>query len=88
MDAYFTQVMVVLGGIILTGSWIPQIVKTLRIKSSKDLSIPFLAAASIGTLLLVPYSVTINDVFFIFVNFFAGIFAAAALVVALLYRRR
>ncbi len=78
---------VIAGGLILSASWIPQIYKTLRTKSSKDLSIPFLAAASVGTLLLVPYSFYIHDVFFIFVNFFAGLLAAIALVVAIICKR-
>jgi uncharacterized protein with PQ loop repeat len=78
---------VVLGGLILTASWIPQIYKTLHTRSAKDLSVPFLLAASTGTLLLVPYSFYINDAFFIFVNLFAGLLAAVALVVALIYRK-
>jgi MtN3 and saliva related transmembrane protein len=80
--------MVVVGGVILTGSWIPQIIKVLKTRSSRDLSIPFLIAASSGTLLLVPYSILINDTFFILVNLFAGIFAAITLVVAVFYRMR
>jgi len=84
--ALLQQILVTLGGLILTGSWVPQIYKTLRTKSSQDLSIPFLAAAAAGTLLLVPYSFFISDTFFIFVNFFAGLFAAITLLVALIYR--
>lgn len=86
MYEFFDEILVVVGGLILTGSWLPQIVKTLRTKSSRDLSIPTLGAASAGSLLLVPYSVLINDVFFIFVNLFAGLFPAVALCIALLYR--
>lgn len=88
MYGFLDKIMVVLGGVILTGSWIPQIIKVLRTRSSRDLSIPFLIAASSGTLLLVPYSILINDTFFILVNLFAGLFAAATLIAALFFRKR
>ena len=56
------------GSLILCASAIPQIVKTLRTKSSDDLSFMYLATLMLGLMLLMVYSIYVKDFVFIFGN--------------------
>lgn len=79
---------VVIGSILIISSWFPQIMKLLRSKSSEDISLMFLLVISVGTLLLVPHSFAINDLFFIILNSSAGGIAAFTLLLAWHYRKK
>ena len=58
----------VTGSLIICGSVIPQVIKTYRTKSARDLSITYLTTLMIGIVLLTIYSVYIRDMVFIFGN--------------------
>ena len=56
------------GSLIICGSVIPQVIKTYRTKSARDLSITYLTTLMIGIVLLTVYSIYICDPVFIFGN--------------------
>jgi MtN3 and saliva related transmembrane protein len=56
------------GSLIICGSVIPQVIKTYRTKSARDLSITYLTTLMIGIILLTVYSIYIRDLVFIFGN--------------------
>ena len=58
----------IIGSLIICGSIIPQVIKTYKTKSARDLSITYLTALMIGIVLLTIYSVYIRDMVFIFGN--------------------
>jgi uncharacterized protein with PQ loop repeat len=82
------EIAVVAGSIMIIASWFPQIIRLLKMKSSEDLSLTFLSVISVGTLLLVPHSFAINDVFFMVLNSSAGGIAALTLLLAWHYRKK
>ena len=56
------------GSLIICASAIPQVLKTCRVKRSRDLSIVYLAVLIFGMSLLQAYSVYVRDFVFIFGN--------------------
>ena len=58
----------IIGSLIICGSIIPQVIKTYRTKSARDLSITYLTTLMIGIILLTIYSIYISDPVFIFGN--------------------
>ena len=58
----------VLGSLIICGSVIPQLVRTYKTKSARDLSITYLSTLMTGIVLLTIYSIYIGDTVFILGN--------------------
>lgn len=58
----------VTGSLIICGSVIPQVMKTYRTKSARDLSKTYLMTLMTGIILLTVYSIYIRDLVFIFGN--------------------
>ena len=56
------------GSLIICGSVIPQVMKTYRTKSARDLSNTYLMTLMTGIILLTVYSIYIRDLVFIFGN--------------------
>ena len=56
------------GSLIICASIIPQVIKTYRTKSARDLSITYLSTLMMGIILLTVYSIHIRDLVFIFGN--------------------
>ncbi len=56
------------GSLIICSSTIPQVIKTYRTKSARDLSITYLTTLMIGIIMLTVYSVYVQDMVFIFGN--------------------
>lgn len=56
------------GSLIICGSVIPQLIRTYRTKSARDLSITYLMTLMMGIILLTVYSIYIRDLVFIFGN--------------------
>ena len=75
------------GAIMIVISWLPQLIKLLRTKSSKDLSMPFLIVIITGTLFMVPHSIVINDIYFTSLNIVASIVATTVLIFSIKYRK-
>lgn len=78
---------IIIGGILIISSWIPQIIKLIRTRSSKDISLIFLMIITSGTILLIPHSIIINDIFFIVLNSTAASIAFVTLLLAWYYRK-
>ncbi len=81
------EILMSVGAVIIVVSWLPQIIKLMRTKSSKDISIPFLIIIIAGTLLLIPHSIIINDIYFTLLNISAASAAFIALLLSIKYRR-
>ncbi|MCX6818873.1 MAG: PQ-loop domain-containing transporter [Candidatus Aenigmarchaeota archaeon] len=81
------ELLMSIGAIIIVVSWLPQMIKLLRTKSSKDISIPFLAIIITGTLLIIPHSIIINDIYFTLLNSCAASIAFIVLLLAIKYRK-
>jgi len=62
------EVLGIIGSLIVCGSVIPQVIRTFRTKSARDLSITSLSTLMLGLILLMAYSVHIRDWIFIFGN--------------------
>ena len=58
----------VAGSLIICGSVIPQLIRTYRTKSARDLSITYLMTLMTGIILLTVYSIYVRDLVFIFGN--------------------
>lgn len=81
------EILMSIGAIIIVLSWFPQMIKLLRTKSSRDISIPFLIIIITGTLLLIPHSIIINDIYFTLLNSCAATAAFIVLLLSIKYRR-
>jgi len=81
------EILMSVGAFIIVLSWFPQLIKLLKRKSSADISIPFLITIITGTVLLIPHSIVINDIYFILLNTTASIIAFIVLVLAIKYRK-
>ena len=62
------EFLAVLGSLIICASIIPQLIKTCRTKSAKDISISYLVTLMLGVVLLMIYSIYVRDTVFIFGN--------------------
>ncbi len=75
-----------LAGILWTVETIPQIIKTLKIKSSKEFSIPFLAL-SLTAFFLYGLCCLINHLWYLFVaNLIPALFHTILFILIILYR--
>ena len=82
------QILATIGSIIIVFSWIPQLVKLLRTRSSKDISLPFLVIIILGTVMLIPHAFVIRDIYFILLNILASSMASIVLVFSVIFRKR
>lgn len=62
------EIMGAIGSFIMCVSAIPQIIKTYRTKCTKGLSGSYLAALMTGMIMILIYSLSVNDAVFIFGN--------------------
>jgi len=78
----------IIGGFIVVSSYLPQIIKLVKTKSSKDISSLFVFLVMLGTLFLMIYSFYISDTIFIIINAIASTMAGVVLILSILYKRR
>ncbi len=76
------------GSLILCASAIPQIVKTYRTKSSGDLSFMYLGALMLGLMMLMVYSIYVEDFVFIFGNTLALLSTGVMIIFWFKYRKQ
>ncbi len=76
------------GSLILCASAIPQIVKTYRTKSSGDLSFMYLATLMLGLVMLMVYSLYVEDFVFIFGNTLALLSTGVMIIFWFKYRKQ
>ncbi|MFH0832714.1 MAG: PQ-loop domain-containing transporter [Candidatus Aenigmatarchaeota archaeon] len=81
------ELLMSVGAIIIVVSWFPQIIKLWKTKSSRDISIPFLVTIIAGTIMVIPHSIIINDIYFSLMNISATTAAIVALILAIKYRK-
>ena len=77
----------IVGSILIVISWLPQIFRLIKTKSSKDFSIHFLFVVLLGSILLAIYSACINNLIFILLNTIAALDTLVVLVLVVHYRR-
>lgn len=77
---------VIIGGIIVVSSYMPQITKLLITKSSKDISIFFIMFVKVGTIFLTGYSIYVQDKILIISNAMANSMAGCVLGLSVVYR--
>jgi MtN3 and saliva related transmembrane protein len=62
------EILGIAGSLIVCGSVVPQVIRTYKTRSARDLSIVYLTSLMTGMLLLMVYSIHIRDFVFIFGN--------------------
>ena len=72
-------------GILVTGSLIPQMIKSLKTKSTKDISLVRYLVYILGIILWIVYSVILGSKPMIISNFIALIFAFSILLLKIKY---
>ena len=77
----------VLGSLIVCGSVIPQVIRTYKTKSARDLSITYLSTLMSGVILLTVYSFYLGDAVFIFGNTLSLISIGVLIVLKRRYHR-
>jgi len=77
-----------IGGLIVVSSYLPQIIKPVRTKSSKGISTLFVFFMMLGTLFLMIYSFYISDKIFILINAAASTMAGTVLLLCIIYKAR
>ncbi len=76
----------IVGGVIIAGSYLPQIYKLLKTKTARGISTIFVTALLVGSLLLLIYSLYVGDTLFIALNGCASVFAGTVLALAVYYK--
>lgn len=87
MSAIF-EILGTAGSLIICASVVPQVVKTYRMKRSRDLSIVYLAVLILGMGLLEAYSVYVKDFVFIFGNTLSMLSTGILIVLWFRYREQ
>jgi MtN3 and saliva related transmembrane protein len=72
-------------GTLTTGAFVPQVVRTWRTKSTKDLSLPMLASFSTGVLCWLLYGIWIDSLPIVITNGITFVLAGTNLVLKLRY---
>jgi MtN3 and saliva related transmembrane protein len=81
----FTTLLGVLAGILTTISFVPQLLKTWRTKSAKDMSLPMLMSFCAGVFLWLVYGILIQSIPVILANLITLILALIILGLKLKY---
>ncbi len=81
------ELLMIMGSFIIIASWFPQIIKILRTRSSRDISIPFLIILLTGTVMMIPHSFVINDIYFMALGLAGGTAAFIVLLLTIKYRK-
>lgn len=80
------QLLGLAGGTLTTISLIPQLVKSVKTKSTKDISLIMFLCTATGTLLWLAYGILRNDIPVIAANSITFLFASAIIILKLKYR--
>ncbi len=87
MSAIF-EILGTTGSLMICASVVPQVVKTYRLKRSRDLSIAYLAVLICGMALLEAYSLYVRDFVFIFGNTLSMLSTGLLIVLWFRYREQ
>ncbi len=81
------EVIAIIATLLVTTSYIPQIIKGYRTKSLKDLSTSFLVIVGIGVLLWILYGIFNSDFTFIIANAVILVFVITLILMKFYYRK-
>ncbi len=81
------QIIGIVGAVLIVISWLPQIIRLIKTKSSKEFSLNFLFIILLGSILLSIYSASIKDAIFTILNTIAAIDTLVVLILVLHYRK-
>lgn len=75
-----------LAGFLTTGSFLPQIIKTIRTKDTRNISLTMYVIYVIGVILWLAYGYVINDIVLLITNSFSLVFGIVLLIMKLKYK--
>lgn len=77
-----------LGSIIFTSAYIPQIWHLVKIKDSTGISITSWAVWLLGALLMLAYAVFLRDIVFLLLTILESVFLFTTIILAVIYRKK
>lgn len=81
-----TTLLGLIGGTLTTSSFVPQVLKAVRTKSTKDVSTGMFALLSAGILIWIVYGIRINSFPVILTNAISFVFSVVILVYKVVHR--
>lgn len=81
-----TTLLGLIGGTLTTSSFVPQVLKAVRTKSTKDVSTGMFALLSAGILIWIVYGIRINSLPVILTNAISFVFSVVILVYKVVHR--
>ena len=75
-----------MAGFLTTGSFLPQIIKTIRTKDTKNISLLMYVFYVIGVILWLIYGYVISDAVLLITNSFSFVFGVTLLVMKIIYK--
>jgi len=81
-----TTIIGLLAGFLTTGSFLPQIIKTIRTKDTRNISLMMYIFYVIGVVLWLIYGYTINDSVLLITNSFSLLFGIILLTMKIKYK--
>lgn len=81
-----TTLLGLIGGTLTTSSFVPQVLKAVRTKSTKDVSTGMFALLSAGILIWIVYGIRINSLPVILTNAISFVFSVVILVYKAVHR--
>jgi MtN3 and saliva related transmembrane protein len=81
-----TTIMGLIAGFLTTGSFLPQIIKTIRTKDTKNISLLMYVFYVSGVILWLCYGYAINDAVLLITNSFSLLFGIILLIMKLIYK--
>ena len=85
MDINYIAIIGLIAGTCTTISFLPQVIKTIKIKETKDISISMYIVLATGMLLWMTYGILIKDLPVILANSISFILAAIVLILKIKY---
>ena len=79
-------IMGLMAGFLTTGSFLPQIIKTIRTKDTKNISLLMYVFYVIGVILWLIYGYVISDAVLLITNSFSFVFGVTLLVMKIIYK--
>jgi len=81
-----TTIMGLVAGFLTTGSFLPQIIKTIRTKDTRNISLMMYIFYVIGVVLWLMYGYVINDAVLLITNSFSLLFGIILLIMKIRYK--
>jgi MtN3 and saliva related transmembrane protein len=82
----FTSIVGLVAGLLTTGAFLPQIIKTVRTRDTKSISLSMYIVYVIGVLIWFAYGVMLGEIAIIITNIFSLIFGMTMLVMKIFFK--